>query len=162
MMQDQTVPDEYLTVTFTVDATPMQAFDAINNVRGWWSADLEGSSEKVGDVFTYTSGDIHRSTQQVTEQVPGRKVVWHVLEGYLNFTQDPAEWTGTDVVFDITPRGDQTEVRFTHVGLTPEVECFDACSKGWGYYVGTTLPALILSQAAAPAEASSAVGAARA
>jgi Activator of Hsp90 ATPase homolog 1-like protein len=142
--------DEYLTVTFTTDATPEAAFAAINNVRGWWSDDLEGESDKVGDVFTYSYVDIHRSTQKVTELVPGRKVVWHVLEGYLNFTADSAEWTGTDVVFDITREGDQTRVRLTHAGLTPQSECFEACSRGWGYYIGQSLPALIATGVGAP------------
>ena len=135
--------DKYLTVDFTVDATPEAAFAAINNPRGWWSAEISGDTTAVGDEFTYVYGDIHRSTQRVTELVPGKRVVWHVVEGYLNFTEDPAEWTGTDVMFDITPHGERTEVRLTHVGLTPEIECFDSCSKGWGYYAGEILPKLI-------------------
>jgi hypothetical protein len=122
--------EQYLTVEFTVDATPEDTYSSINNVRGWWSAELEGDTEHVGDVFIYHYEDAHRSTQKVTELVPGRKVVWHVVEGYLNFTKDPAEWTGTDIVFDITPDGDKTHVRLTHVGLTPETECFEACSRG--------------------------------
>jgi len=137
------VTDKYLTVDFTVDATPEAAFAAINNPRGWWSAEISGDTTAVGDEFTYVYGDIHRSTQRVTELVPGKRVVWHVVEGYLNFTKDPAEWTGTDVMFDITPHGERTEVRLTHVGLTPEIECFDSCSKGWGYYAGEILPKLI-------------------
>jgi hypothetical protein len=137
------VTNEYLTVEFTTDATPEEAFAAINNPRGWWSADIIGATTAVGDEFTYVYEDIHRSTQRVTELVPGSKVIWHVVEGYLNFTKDPAEWTGTDVVFDITQRGDKTEVRLTHVGLDPEIECFDACTKGWEYYAGEQLPKLI-------------------
>ena len=144
--------NEFLTVEITVDATPEAAFAAINNPRGWWSADIVGDSTAVGDEFTYVYGDIHRSTQRITELVPGRKVVWHVVEGYLSFTKDTAEWTGTDIVFDITPHGDKTEVRLTHVGLTPEIECFEACSKGWGYYVGESLPALILTGTGTPNE----------
>ncbi len=157
-MTDHVERDKYLTVRATVDATPEQVYEAINNVRGWWSADLDGESAHVGDIFTYTYGDIHRSTQQVTEQVPGSRVVWRVLEGYLNFTPDPAEWTGTDIVFDITPVGDQTEVRLTHIGLTPQSPCFDSCSKGWGYYAGEALPALIRAgaDAAQSVEAASA------
>ena len=144
--------DKYLTVEFTVDATPEAAFAAINNPRGWWSAGITGGTTAVGDEFTYVYGDIHRSTQRVTELVPGKRVVWHVAEGYLNFTEDPAEWTGTDVVFDITQLGDKTEVRLTHVGLTPDIECFEACSKGWGYYAGESLLALITTGAGKPNE----------
>ncbi len=137
--------NEYLTVEFTVDATPEAAYAAINNPRGWWSADITGGTTEVGDEFTYVYEDIHRSVQRVAELVPGRKVVWHVVEGYLNFTKDPAEWTGTEIVFDITPRGDKTDVRLTHVGLDPEIECFDACTRGWGYYAGEQLPELIVA-----------------
>jgi hypothetical protein len=150
--------DKYLTVAFETDASPQAAFEAINNVRGWWSQELEGETENVGDVFTYTYADIHRSTQKVTELVPGEKVAWHVVEGYLNFTADPAEWTGTDVVFDIRRAGDKTHVRLTHVGLTPDIECFVACSQGWGYYAGVSLPALIARGVGDPNE----VGAVRA
>ena len=135
--------NQYLTVEFTIDATPEAAFAAINNPHGWWSAEITGDTTAVGDEFTYVYGDIHRSTQRVTELKPGRKVVWQVVEGYLNFTADPAEWTGTDVVFDIRPDSERTTVRLTHVGLDPEIECFDACSKGWGYYAGEQLPHLI-------------------
>jgi Activator of Hsp90 ATPase homolog 1-like protein len=139
------VTNKYLTVEFTVNATPEAAYAAINNPRGWWSADITGSTTAVGDEFEYTYEDIHRSTQRITELVPGKKVVWHIVEGYLNFTKDPAEWTGTDVVFDITPHGGQTDVRLTHVGLTAESECIDACTKGWQYYAGVELPKLIAS-----------------
>jgi hypothetical protein len=52
-----------------------------------------------------------------------------VLDGYLNFTEDETEWTGTDITFDISALGDKTEVRFTHVGLVPEFKCFDNCSN---------------------------------
>jgi Activator of Hsp90 ATPase homolog 1-like protein len=137
--------DQYLTVRFETDAPPAIVYAAINNVEGWWSPEFEGASAKVGDEFTYSSGDIHKSTQRVTEQVPDLRVVWRVTEGYLNFTKDPAEWTGTDIVFDITPVGDTTRVTFTHVGLSPDIECFDSCTQGWEYYAGQRLPQLIAS-----------------
>jgi hypothetical protein len=139
------VTKKYLTVEFAVDASPEAAYAAINNPRGWWSADITGETTAVGDEFTYVYEDIHRSTQRVTELVPGSKVVWHVVEGYLNFTKDPAEWTGTDVVFDITRVNGKTQVRLTHVGLDPDIECFNACTKGWEYYAGEQLPKLIVA-----------------
>lgn len=131
------------TTTFTVDQTPEEAFAAINNVQGWWTGEIEGSTAQLGDEFSYRYEDIHYSKQRITEFIPGKKVVWHVLEAQLNFTQDKTEWQGTDITFEITRQGDKTEVRFTHVGLVPEFECFDSCSNAWGFYINSSLRNLI-------------------
>jgi hypothetical protein len=85
----------------------------------------------LGGEFTYRYKDIHASKQKVTELVPGRKVVWTVTDSALQFVEHKDEWTGTKVVFDIVRKGDKTEIRFTHVGLVPNFDCYDACSKGW-------------------------------
>jgi hypothetical protein len=128
---------------FVVDQTPEEAFAAINDVRGWWSGNIEGNTDGLGNEWTYRYKDIHYSKQKITELVPGRKVVWLVLDSYLNFIEDKTEWNGTKVTFDISKKGDKTEVRFSHFGLTPEVECYDACSNAWGGYVNRSLRNLI-------------------
>lgn len=137
--------DENLTYAFTVDQTPQEAFAAINNVRGWWSGEpgIEGSTAKLGDEFTYRYKDIHYSKQKVTEFIPGKKVVWHVLDSSLNFIENKSEWNGTQIIFDIDIKGGKTEVRFSHVGLVPEVECYDGCSNAWGSYINGSLKNLI-------------------
>ncbi len=132
----------YIT-SFTVDQTPEEVFDAINNVRGWWSQAIEGSTDKLGAVFYYHYQNIHRCTFKITEFVPGKKVVWHVLQNYFNFVQDKTEWTDTDIVFEMTKKDDTTEVRFTHVGLVPVYECYTVCSDGWGTYINGSLHSLI-------------------
>jgi hypothetical protein len=131
------------TTSFTVDQTPKEAFSAINNVRGWWSGQIEGGTSKLGDVFTYRYEDVHYSKQKITEFIPNKKVVWTVLDSKLNFIKDKTEWNGTKVVFEVSRKGSKTEVRFTHQGLLPEVECFDACSNAWGSYVNGSLKNLI-------------------
>jgi len=133
--------DQSFTTKFTVDQTPEEAFAAINNVRGWWTGEpaVEGSADKVGDEFTYGYQPHHYSKQQVVELVPGKKVVWLVLESQLNFIEDKSEWKGTRIIFDIAKKGGKTEVRFTHAGLVPEGECFNACSNAWGSYIKGSL-----------------------
>jgi hypothetical protein len=131
------------TASFTVEQTPEDAYAAINNVRGWWSGEIEGSTHNLGDEFTYRYEDIHYSKQRITESIPGKKVVWHVLDSYLTFVEDTTEWNGTDVTFEISAKDDKTEVRFTHVGLVPEYECFENCSSAWGYYINGSLRSLI-------------------
>ena len=118
---------------------------SINNVRGWWSGDpgIEGSTDKLGDEFTYRYKPRHYSKQKITDLIPGKKVVWLVLDSSLNFVKDKSEWKGTKVTFEIAKKGDKTEVRFTHVGLVPEYECFNACSGAWGSYINGSLRSLI-------------------
>ena len=144
--------DQNLTTTFTVDQTPEEAFAAINNVRGWWSGEIEGSTDKLGDEWTYRYRDVHYSKQKVTELIPGKKVVWLVLDGYLNFVEDKSEWKGTEITFEISRKGDKTEIRFTHVGLVRESECFNACSNAWGSYVNGSLRSLITTGKGQPNE----------
>lgn len=73
--------DENFTITFTVDQTPEEAFAAVNNVRGWWSGEIEGNTDKLSEEFTYRYDDVHRSKHEITEFIPSKGVVWHVLQG---------------------------------------------------------------------------------
>lgn len=129
--------------SFTVDQTPDQVFAAINNVRGWWSGEIVGDTNKIGAEFTYRYKNMHNSKQKITEFVPGKKVVWHVTGAELTFVKDKKEWIGTDIVFEIEKKDDKTEVRFTHVGLVPAFECYGGCSGAWGALVDGNLRKLI-------------------
>jgi len=139
------------TTSFTVDQSPEEVFDAINNVRGWWSEEIEGDTDRLGGEFRFHHKDLHRSTQKITEFVPGENVVWHVVDGQINFVKDNTEWDGTDIVFEIARKGDKTELRFTHVGLVPTIECYGGCSGAWGFYVNESLRSLIATGKGDPA-----------
>jgi hypothetical protein len=129
--------------TVLVDQTPKEAFDAITNVRGWWSEEIEGGTAKLNDVFNYHYEDVHRTKIKLIEVVPEKKVVWHVLENYFKFTEDKNEWTDTKVVFDISQKDNKTLIRMTHQGLNSEYECFDICSNAWTQYIQESLRDLI-------------------
>ena len=126
-------------IRIVTDKTPDEVFAAINDVGAWWSGEITGNSRQLGDEFTYRYKDMHMSRQKISEFVPGRKVVWHVTEANLTFTADAHEWVGTDIVFVIVPGNGETELHFTHVGLTPQCECYDACSNGWSTLVNDNL-----------------------
>jgi hypothetical protein len=131
------------TTSFTVDQTPQEAFAAITNPRGWWSEAIEGSTSRLGDEFTYRHEDVHQCKMRLTEVIPDKKVVWFVVENYFNFTEDKSEWTGTEITLEVAAKGDKTEIRFTHLGLVAEYECFDICSTAWGAYINGSLRSLI-------------------
>ena len=129
--------------SITVDATAHEAFNCINSVTKWWTENLEGSSQKLNDEFTVRFGDVHYSKQKLVEVVPGKKVVWLVTDSKLNFIKDKQEWTNTKISFEISNHGTETKIKFTHLGLIPEIECFDACSNAWSEYIQGSLLKLI-------------------
>jgi hypothetical protein len=129
--------------SFTVEQSPEAVFAAINNVRGWWGEDIDGSADRLGEEFTFRVEAIHYSKQKITEFVPNKKVVWLVLDNYFNFVQDKSEWVNTEVTFEIAEKDGKTEVQFSHLGLVPEYECFEICSNAWGTYINSSLQKLI-------------------
>jgi hypothetical protein len=131
------------TTSFKVDQSPEEVFKAINNVRGWWSGEVDGNTTRLGAEFICRYQNMHKSTQRVTEFAPGRKVVWHVTEAELAFVKDKTEWVDTEIVFEIARRDGKTELRFTHVGLVPAFECYGGCSGAWGALVDGNLRNLI-------------------
>lgn len=133
------------TTSFAVDQSPMEVYEAINNVRAWWSGEIEGSTDKLGDEFTYRHKEYHYSKHKLVELIPGKRVVWEIPEASINFVEDKNEWNGTRIVFDITEKDGKTQVRFTHQGLVPENECFDACSGAWTGYVTQSLRNLVIA-----------------
>lgn len=129
--------------TFTVAQSPDEVFEAVNNVRGWWSGEVKGRTRKLGDEFTYRVVDVHYSKQKIVEFIPGKKVTWHVTDARLSFVKDKGEWKGTDIVFEIAKKGAKTELHFTHEGLVPAYECYKDCSSGWSALVNGNLRKLI-------------------
>jgi hypothetical protein len=136
------VHDCDFTTTVTTDRSPEEVTASVLDVRGWWDAELRGSSAAPGDEFHYLVPGIHRSHIRVDRVEPGRLVTWRVLENWFGFAAD--DWAGTEVRFEVRPRtGGGSELVFTHVGLRPDQPCYEACHDGWSYYVGTSLRDLV-------------------
>lgn len=140
------------TATFLVDQSPEEVFNAINNVRGWWSKGLTGNSQKMDDEFIYQHKHLHYSKQRVIDMVPNRRVTWLVTESTINFVKNKSEWNNTKITFEISKKGSKTQLRFTHLGLVPDVECYTDCTGGWSYYLTNSLLPLITTGKGQPDE----------
>lgn len=131
------------TTTILVNNTPKEVFDAINNVRGWWSESVEGNTAQLNEEFLYYYKDVHISKMKIVEFVPHKKVVWLVLDNHFNFTKDTTEWNGNRIVFEISEKGNQTALQFTQLGLVPAYECYNVCHDAWTSYIQGSLKDLI-------------------
>lgn len=143
--KDTIMKNEDFTTSILVDQSPSDVFNAITNVRGWWSEEIEGNTAKLNDEFKYHFEDIHRCRMKLEEVVQDKKIVWHVLENYFKPTvvKDRKEWIDTKLFFEISKEGDKTRLTVTHKGLVPSYECFEICSAGWTQYINTSLYNLI-------------------
>jgi uncharacterized protein YndB with AHSA1/START domain len=131
------------TTTLIVDQSPEEVFNAVTNVRGWWSEQIDGNTAKLNDEFDYHYEDVHRCKIKLIEVIPNQKIVWLVEKNYFKFTEDETEWTSTKPTFEISEKDGKTELRFTHVGLIPDYECFDICRDSWTNYIQNSLKKLI-------------------
>ncbi|HEX4851903.1 MAG TPA: SRPBCC domain-containing protein [Puia sp.] len=139
--------------TITVNASPEEAMKKISQINLWWKKDFSGSAEKLHDDFVVPFGIEGESfvNFRVSELKPGKKVVWKVTDCFLPWFNDKKEWNDTEVVFEISSENNKTKIDFTHIGLVPGIECYDACEKGWDGHVKTSLVKLMNEGVGEPA-----------
>jgi uncharacterized protein YndB with AHSA1/START domain len=116
----------------TLAASPEAVLGALTTpeaVTGWWGPTTGATGE--GGSFSVSFGD-GRRIDLVVESASTRQVVWEVAAA-----PHTTEWVGTTIVFDLAPTGQGTELRFRHLGLTPQLECFDMCHSGWTHYLAS-------------------------
>lgn len=133
------------TTSFTVAEDPISVYNAITNFRGWWSDQIEGPTDELHETFFYHYKDVHLSKIKLIEMIPGKKLVYLVVDNHFNFIKDQKEWVNTKLVFDISNENGKTKVLFTHQGLVPAYECYEMCEDAWTSYILGSLQSLILT-----------------
>ena len=128
--------------SITANVSVKEAIENINHVSAWWTENFEGHSEKLNDIFTVRFGETF-VTFKVIEVIAGKKIVWQVTDCYLHWLKDKKEWNDTKLLWEISTVNNLTQINFTHIGLAPEIECYDNCVKGWDQYVKGSLLKLI-------------------
>jgi hypothetical protein len=126
------------TVSIAVSASAQDTFKSINNVSGWWTTDFEGSSQRLNDEFTVHFGETW-ITLKIIELIPGKKIVWEVIDCYKHWLKDKKEWKGTTIIWKISAAENETQINFTHIGLVPGVECYKGCEGAWNFYIKESL-----------------------
>ena len=111
----------------------------ISRIPEWWGVSFSGSSEKENDTFTVKMTGDSFFDFTVAELIPGKRVVWLVNDCNMPWYSDKKEWANTKLIFDLIENDEVTELKFTHEGLTPEIECYHDCETGWTHWIKTSL-----------------------
>jgi uncharacterized protein YndB with AHSA1/START domain len=126
---------------FRFSAPRERVFDAIATVEGvqsWWTPHTSGSSERGGELELVFEG-VDDQVMRVERSVRPSLVEWTCLA----HTGHP-EWEETRVRFALAEWAPgECELDFRHVGLVPELRCYDACERGWDFFLGTSLAGLV-------------------
>jgi hypothetical protein len=130
------------TAIISVNATPKVAFEKIAKVDGWWAKKFSGKALNENDTFKVRFGETFVDFK-ITEAIPGKKIVWHVTDCNLHWINNKKEWRDTQVVWKLTPENGRTQIKMTHEGLVPGVECYNDCETGWNGHVKGSLVAFI-------------------
>ena len=130
--------------SYEVKASAKQVFDAFSKELGdWWGNSHEGVNQ-VGDTMMIGFEENPKQWQfEAMELIDSKKIVLkcrhsnHQHEGLPATIQQ--EWLDSQLIWEFKQHNDHTEISFTHIGLTPELECFSVCQKGWDHYLGDGL-----------------------
>jgi uncharacterized protein YndB with AHSA1/START domain len=125
------------TKTQNIHTSPHELYKAVTSVPGikhWWSNDVVANN---GDI-TVRFGEKNFQTLRLLNLSPDKKVVWEWIAQYFPIEGTPKtdEWVGTRVSFDIQANLDGScTLIFTHLGLTPQLVCYDKCNAGWNHFL---------------------------
>lgn len=133
------ISNQNYTITISVDKDISSTFNSIKNFRAWWSEEIEGNTDKLGETFFYHYKDVHLCKLKLIEMIADKKLVYQVIDNEFNFTKDKTEWINTKLIFEVSSEGTKTKIVFTHEGLVPSYECYNVCNDAWTSYIQGSL-----------------------
>ena len=123
-MRKKMINKNYKAANYTVEIeiakSPDDVFNHVIDLSKWWPEEFEGESIKLNTEFVFRTGDSHYSKNKVVEFVPNKKVAWVATESIRK--TDNYDWTGTKFIFELTPKADNTLLKFTYDGVVLENE----------------------------------------
>ena len=108
------------TTAIEVSKSPRDVFDHLVELSKWWPEEYVGEKIKLGTEFIFRIGDEHFSKNKVIELEPNKKLAWLATESFRK--TDGFDWSGTKMIVELSPRGDNTVITFTYDGVVLENE----------------------------------------
>lgn len=113
-----------------ISSTPQKIYEAITTkpgVANWWTPQTE-IGNKIGDINIFDFGNRYHNEMKIVDLQPDKRVWWKCLVG-------DKEWIGTNLVFELEEKNDETILRFEHNNWKEETDFFASCNYQWAYYM---------------------------
>jgi ketosteroid isomerase-like protein len=107
----------------------------LEGLAGWWTTAVSGNPGPGGDLEFIFDRHNQKVVLHVDEVTDPSRVVWSC-----DMHTGHPEWEGTRIVFELIADGEEGgTLRFRHLGLTPALECYESCERGWDYFLASLL-----------------------
>lgn len=119
-----------------VSANSETVFQALNlGLNSWWG-EISNAIFCEGGHFTITFENGYWWTFKIMEYLPNKELIWKCIDGEPDFNK---EWFGHILQWTIDENANKTTINFHQTGLTPELHCYDVCSKTWTMFISERL-----------------------
>jgi uncharacterized protein YndB with AHSA1/START domain len=119
-----------------IEAPYRHVFEALTSFEGlvgWWASSATGSLSP-GTQFELGFAGLEET---ITWEVEALAAPYSVAWTCLSHTGLP-DWDGTKIVFELSAHETElTVVKFRHIGLVPELDCYGQCSAGWEHFLSS-------------------------
>lgn len=132
-----------------VPAPQRDCFQAVaTQMDKWWTHTTDGGLEKVGDKVTAKfPPDYGFWTFEAIVFERLNRIEMICVDAHHKVDGQPEEidqeWLGTKIIWNFRSVGDTTEIKMTHEGLTPKLNCWGICLDGWKHFFKRSLKAYL-------------------
>ena len=126
-------PDDDYTKTLVLSApceTVFAALATLDGPKNWWTRRVSGDASEGGDLRFAFAGVDGGCLMHVDRADRPCFVQWSCRESTIL-----PDWVGTVITFDLREHSAGCELHFRHAGLTPALDCFALCQRGWNQYL---------------------------
>ena len=125
----------------SVSLHPRIVFEAISKEMSQWWTEMSAPITRIGDTTTARFEDGTTWSFKAVSIVQDQLIELHCYHAnHIHHVTTPnmrSEWAGTSLRFELHKAGTATEITFTHIGLTPELSCYEICHSGWDHFFGS-------------------------
>ena len=133
-----------INLKFKVPASAVyEAIASTDGPRHWWTK-FAKCTDRIGKVshFPFPKAGFF-ADMLIVKLIPNELIEWECVDSMHPVESgwaDLKDWVGTKLRFEISAKGNGAcTLDFSHVGLTPDLGCYEACNSAWHYYLNESL-----------------------